>query len=194
MEWNEHPLEPYHLEVPSGASKIISEPMVRLAQTMHLSCTDTNIVSKQTETRFDMAYVTKEFHQVRPKWFLSLWCVRRKPCTYLASRLALSPNRLNRASTWASLPRSTIRCGQNDFWDYGTLWRKPCSYLAPTLKLSPNQNEIPHGPRHQGVAPGASNTISKPMVRSAQTGHLSCIKISTISKRTEPSFHLSLVT
>jgi hypothetical protein len=41
--------------------------MVRLAQTMHLSCTDTNIVSKQTETRFDMAYVTKEFRQVRPK-------------------------------------------------------------------------------------------------------------------------------
>jgi len=30
-----------------GASKTIYEPMVRLAQTMHLSCTGTNTVSKQ---------------------------------------------------------------------------------------------------------------------------------------------------
>jgi hypothetical protein len=34
-----------------------------------------------------------EFYQVCPKWFLRLWYVWRKPCTYLASRLALSPNR-----------------------------------------------------------------------------------------------------
>jgi hypothetical protein len=59
-------------------------------------------------------------HRVRPKWFLSLWYVRRKPYTYLASRLALSPNELNQASTWASSPWSTIRCVQNDFWAYGT--------------------------------------------------------------------------
>jgi hypothetical protein len=31
------------------------------------------------------------------------------------------------------------------------------------------------------------------MVRSAQTVHISCVKISTISKRTEASYHLSLV-
>ena len=37
-----------------GASKTIYEPMVRLAQTMHLSCTGTNTVSKQkTEVPFD---------------------------------------------------------------------------------------------------------------------------------------------
>jgi len=30
-----------------GASKTIYEPMVRLAQTMHLSCTGTNTASKQ---------------------------------------------------------------------------------------------------------------------------------------------------
>jgi hypothetical protein len=34
-----------------GAAKTISEPMVRLAQTMHLSCTDTNTISKQTENK-----------------------------------------------------------------------------------------------------------------------------------------------
>jgi hypothetical protein len=55
-------------------------------------------------------------------------------------------------------------------------------------------NEIPHDPRHQGVPSGVLKTISKHMVRSAQTEHLSCDKISTILKRTESSFHLNLVT
>ena len=51
-------LWPHHLGVPSGVSKMISEPMVRLAQTMHLSCTDTNTTSKQKEVRFHMTHVT----------------------------------------------------------------------------------------------------------------------------------------
>jgi hypothetical protein len=71
-EWNEHPLEPRHLGVPSCASRTISEPMVRLAQTMHLSCTDTKTVSIWTETRFHMTHVTEEFHRVHPKRLLSL--------------------------------------------------------------------------------------------------------------------------
>jgi hypothetical protein len=41
---NELQREPRHLVVPSGASKKISEHMVHLAQTMHLSCTDANTV------------------------------------------------------------------------------------------------------------------------------------------------------
>jgi hypothetical protein len=36
--------------------------------------------------------------------------------------------------------------------------------------------------------------ISEPMVCPAQTVHLSCVKISTISKQTEMSFRLSLIT
>ena len=70
---------------------MVSEPM---AQTMHLSVTDTNTISKRTEMLFDMTGVTKEFHRVCPKGFLSLWYVPRKPCTYLESRLALSPKGL----------------------------------------------------------------------------------------------------
>ena len=54
----ELPLEFRHLEVPLGASKLISEPMVRLVQTVHLSCTRTNTVSKRTKTRFHMTHVT----------------------------------------------------------------------------------------------------------------------------------------
>ena len=59
---NELPLEPRHLGVPSGACKMISEPKVRLVQTEHLSCTDTDTVSKQTETRFHMTHIIQQFH------------------------------------------------------------------------------------------------------------------------------------
>jgi hypothetical protein len=83
-------LEPRHLGVLSGASKSITKLMVCLAQTMHLSCTDTNTTSKWTETRFDMTHVTRSS--------IRQWYVQRKPCTYFASRLALSPNRSKRLS------------------------------------------------------------------------------------------------
>ena len=46
MDWKEIPHDQRHLGDPSGVSKMISKPMVRLAQTVHLSYTDTNIVSK----------------------------------------------------------------------------------------------------------------------------------------------------
>jgi hypothetical protein len=49
-------LEPHHLGVSSGMSKTNSEPMVRLAQTLHLYCTDSNIVTKRTETRFHITH------------------------------------------------------------------------------------------------------------------------------------------
>jgi hypothetical protein len=48
------PLEPRHLGVLSGASKMIYEPMILLAQIVHLSCTNTNTISKRTEMRFHM--------------------------------------------------------------------------------------------------------------------------------------------
>jgi hypothetical protein len=55
---NDIPHDPRHNEVTSGASKMISEPMVRLAQIVHLYGTDTNNISKQTEMRFHKTHVT----------------------------------------------------------------------------------------------------------------------------------------
>jgi hypothetical protein len=55
---NEIPHDSGHLGVLSGVSKAIFEPVVRLAQTVHLSYTDTNTVSKWTEMRFHMTHVT----------------------------------------------------------------------------------------------------------------------------------------
>jgi hypothetical protein len=108
--------EPHHPVVPSGESKMTFKPMVRLAQTMHLSCTDTHTVTKWKEERFHMAHATYEFHRMCPKQFLSLWYVRRKPCTYLWPRLALS---LNGPSFHLSLIIS-IGCVQNDVCADGT--------------------------------------------------------------------------
>jgi hypothetical protein len=156
-------------------------------------------------TRFHMTHVALVFHQVRPKQFLSLWYGQRKPCTYLASRLALSlllqkkistiSNGQNWASTWSLSPRSTIGCVQNDFWVYGMFGANhaPIFHWHKDF-LQMDQNEIPHDPRHLEVPLCVSITISKPMVPLVQTLPLSCVKISTISKWTESSFHLNLVT
>jgi hypothetical protein len=120
IDQNELPLEPCHLGAPSGASKIIYKPLILLVQIMHLSCTNTNTVSKRTEMRFHITHVTEEFHRVRPIWFLSLWYVWCKPCTYFAPTLTLSPNGLKWGSTWPTSPRRSIRSVQNDFWAYCT--------------------------------------------------------------------------
>jgi hypothetical protein len=55
---NDVPLVPRDLGVPSGASKTIIEPIVRLAQTLHLTCTYANSISNQTKTGFNMTHVT----------------------------------------------------------------------------------------------------------------------------------------
>jgi hypothetical protein len=46
--------------------------------------------------------------------------IRRKPCTYFASRLTLFPTRLKQSCTWSTPPRSTIWCAQSDFRAYLT--------------------------------------------------------------------------
>jgi hypothetical protein len=106
---------PHHLGLPSGASKIIPEPMVRSAQIMHPSCVKISTISKRNETSTHLNLITSEYHRVRPKRFLSVWYVWRKPCTYLAQTLTLSPNGQKQDSSWPMSPRSSIRCVQNNF-------------------------------------------------------------------------------
>jgi hypothetical protein len=112
---NRAPLVPRDLGVPSGASKMIYEPMVhlihqvrpkmifkpmvRLRQTVHLSCIQISTISNWAESSFHLSLVTKEYHRVHIKRFLSRWYVRCKPCTYLAPTLTLSLNGLKRDST-----------------------------------------------------------------------------------------------
>jgi hypothetical protein len=157
MDRNELPFEPRHLGVPSIASEMISEAMVYLVQTVHLSCTETNTISKRTETSFHLSLVPLEYHPVHPKQFLSLWYVWRKPFTYHALKLTVSPNGPKGDSTWPTSPRSSIGCVQNDFWGYGTFGANCGSILHQDLHyLQMDRNEILHDPRHLVVPSGAA--------------------------------------
>jgi hypothetical protein len=129
MHWNEIPNDQCHWGDPLGAFEMISEPMVRSVQIVHLSCVKISTVTKQTKMSIHLSLVSLGYNRVHPKRILSLWYILAQ--TMDLSRLALSPNRPKGASTWDSPPRCTIRCVQNDFWAYGT-------YLALTLPLSPN--------------------------------------------------------
>jgi hypothetical protein len=137
MDWYEHPLDPRHVGVPSGGSKMISEPIVRLVQTMHLSCTNINTISKQTENELHLTHGTKEFPWVRLKRFLSLLYIRHKLCTYLVSRLTLPPNRSKWASldphhlgVWSDVPKMICEPKEHR--------HKPWTHLVLRLTLSPN--------------------------------------------------------
>jgi hypothetical protein len=152
---------------------MIFEPMVLSAQTVHLSCIMISTINSWTESTFQFSLVSFEYHRVRPNQFLGLWSIWRKPCTYLAPTLTMSPYRPKRDSTSPTSPRSSIECVQNDFL---SLWY------------------VPHEPHHLIVPLGASKTISKPMVRLAQIVHLSWVTINNISKQNETSIHMSLVT
>jgi hypothetical protein len=177
--------------------------MVHLTETMHLSCVENNTIPK---------WITLDpYHvgvpSVQPKWFLNLWYVWRKP------RLTLSPNEPKQASTWHTLPKSTIWCAQNDFHACGRF----IANHAPILRrdehfLQTDRNELPLHRRHLGVSLGVSKMISKPIVCSAQTVHLSvprltlsqngskqastwsCVEIDTISKLSKMIFHLIYAT
>jgi hypothetical protein len=109
--------------------------MVCSVQTMYVSCVKISTISKQTEMSFCLSLITSEYHWLHLKWFLTLWYVQHKPITYLASRLALSPNGPKRASTWASSSRNSIGCIENNFLA-GVRSPNRCTYLPPTLTVS----------------------------------------------------------
>jgi hypothetical protein len=75
-----------------GVSKKISELTVRSEQTVPPYSIKISTVYKQTETSFYLSLVTSEYHPTRLKGFLRPWYIWRKPCTYLALKLTLSPN------------------------------------------------------------------------------------------------------
>jgi hypothetical protein len=179
-----------------GVLKTISVPMVGFSHLGHLSCTKINTISKQTKRSFHLTHITYKFHRVRPKRFSSLLHVRYKPCTNLVWRLTLSPNGPKRASIWPTHVTTEVHWVRPK--KIPCPWyirRKPCSYLAPSLTSSPRgPSEHLLDPHHLGVPLGAPKMISKPITRLEQMGHLSCVKISTISKETEMSFHLTHIT
>ena len=100
-------------------------------QTVQLSCIKISTISEQTKLSLHLSHFNYEYHRVRLKWFLILWCIRRKPCIYLLPKLTPSLNKPKQDSIWHTSSRSYIRCVLIDFW--------ACIYLASRLALSPNR-------------------------------------------------------
>jgi hypothetical protein len=149
MDQNRLSLGPHHLGVQSGASKMNFGPMVHLAQTMHISCTDS----------------------------------------------ILSPNWKKWDSTSLTTSRSSIGCVQNNFCAFWYVRHKSCNYFFVKISAISNRlNELPHQPRQQEVLSDVYKMISEPMVRVAQTMHLSCTDTNTVSKRTEAIFYKTHIT
>jgi hypothetical protein len=99
------------------------------------------------------------------------------------------------ASIWLTSHRSTIGGIQNDFLAYGTFGTN----RAPILRwdyhyLQTDWNERLLDPHHLRVRWGVPKTVCKPIACLAQTVHLSCVKIHTISKWIQMSFHLTHIT
>jgi len=112
-------------------------------QFVHVSCIKISNVSKQKQTELPLEPLYPGVSRVHPKWFLSLWCIRRKLCTYLAAKLTLSPNRPKRDSIWHMSSRSSIGVRLNGFLSIWYVPCKPCTYLTSRLALSPNRSNRP---------------------------------------------------
>jgi hypothetical protein len=124
---------------------------------------------------------------------MNLLYVQCKLCTYLASRLALYPNGPNRAPP--EPPHLGVPSGTSKAILWAYVWCKPSTYLATMLTLSQKTSERestrPTSPKssirclqYYYWAYGTFDTNHPPILHHG----------STISKWTEPSFHLSLVT
>jgi hypothetical protein len=151
---------------------MISVPMVRSLQTVHLSCTNTKTVYKWTKMTFHMTHFTYEFHRVRPKLLMSLWYIQCKPCTYLVSRLALSPNGPNKAPPDPCYLGVPLGASKTVYEPMVRLTQTKHVFCTDANTISKtDQNKIPHDPRHLGVLSGASNTVFEPTVSLMQTVH-----------------------
>jgi hypothetical protein len=151
---------------------MIFEPMESFAQTVHLTPTLTPSPSRLMR---DSTWPMSPWSSIGciQNNFQAYWHIWRKPCTYLASRLALPPNGPNWAFTQASSPRSATGYVQSDFWAYGTFGTNRAPILPQDYHyLQIDRNELLFQPHHLGVPSGLSKMIFEPMVSWPQIMHL----------------------
>ena len=163
-------------------------------QTVQLSCIEISTISEQTQPSFRWSLFSQEYHQVRLKWFLSLWYIKRKPCTYLSSKLTMSLNGPKQDSVCHMSSRSFIGCVKIDFQAYGMFHTN----RAPTLYkdqqyIQTDRTKLSLEPLHLGVPTGASKMVSQTMVHQAKTVNISCTESNTVFKQTEARFHMTHV-
>jgi hypothetical protein len=146
MDQNEIPQDPRDLGVRSDASKTISKAVVCSAETVHQFCIKISTIFERTESSFHLSLINQECHRVRPKWFLCLWYVRRKPCNYLASRITLY--QMNWVKHPLELRHLGVISGASKTISEPTVClAQTYTYLAPTPTLSQN------GPKRDFIWP-----------------------------------------
>jgi len=107
-------------------------------QTVQLSCVKISTIFEKTKWSLHLSLFNYEYHRVCLKWFLSLWCIRRKPCTYLLPKLTLSLNEPKQDSI-CHIMKELYQVRPNWFLSISYVPYKPCIYLASRLALSPNR-------------------------------------------------------
>jgi len=107
-------------------------------QTVQLSYIKIRTISEQTKSTLHLSLFNYEYHRVRLKWFLSLCCIRFKPCTYLLPKLTLSLNEPKQDSI-SHIIKELYQVCPNWFLSISYVPCKPCIYLASRLALSPNR-------------------------------------------------------
>jgi hypothetical protein len=137
MDRNEILHDPRHLGVPSGASKMISELTVHLAQTVHLSWNKISTISKRTKTSFpfEPRHLGVPFDASK---------TISEAMVQLAQNMHLSCTESNTVSkrTETSFHLSLVTqeyhpVHPKQFLSLWYIWCKPCTYRAMKLTLSP---------------------------------------------------------
>ena len=111
--------------------------MLRSMQTVQLSCIKISTISEHTKSSLHLSLFNYEYHQMRVKWFLSLWCIRRIPCTYLLPKLTVS-KWVEARFHMTHIIKELYQVRPNWFLTISYVPCKPCIYLASRLALSPN--------------------------------------------------------
>jgi hypothetical protein len=121
-----------------GASKMISKPIVRLALTVHLSCTDTNTISKRIEKEisYDPCHlgVPSGASKMISKPMARSKQIRHQSCVKISTMSKQTKMCFHLSLfTWEDHRVHPLR-----FLSIWYVWHKPCNYHAPTLAPSPN--------------------------------------------------------
>ena len=107
-------------------------------QTVQLSCIRISTISEQTKSSLHLSLFNYEYHQVRLKRFLSLWCISCKPCTYLLPKLTVTKRTEVRFHMTHNI-KELYQVRPNWFLSISYVPCKPWIYLASRLALSPNK-------------------------------------------------------
>ena len=154
-ERSDIPHDPRHLGVPSGASKRICKPMVHLAQTLHLSYTDTNTISNGTSSanHAPIFHRHKQCLQIERSEIphdprhLGVQSGALKmifePMVRSKQTVHLSYVKISTISKWTETNLHLILLTSEHHWvrpkrflSLWYIWRQPCSYLIWTQTIS----------------------------------------------------------